>query len=192
MVAPLLVHDASAAVHFIWAVVNFVMLTQYTSHDEDTLQYLSHVLFWINKLKNVFWHLRPVDSDISEGHFNILKLHVMTHYAQHIHQYSSADNIDTEHSEATHKFLVKVFFSWTNKHKSFQQQLLLHNICHLNLTAMKNLILWKKTQNSVIKKNLMIALMTQSSQTILLCRISDLPLWQKRKWVWHEGLNFRQ
>jgi len=84
---------------------------------------------------------RPVDSDISEGHFNILKLHVMTHYAQHIHQYDSADNIDTEHSEATHKFLVKAFFSQTNKHKSFQQQLLLHNICHLNLTAMKNLIL---------------------------------------------------
>ncbi len=87
----------------------------------------------------------------------------MTHYAQHLHQYDSADNIDTEHSEATHKFLVKAFFSQTNKHKSFQQQLLLHNICHLNLTAMKNLILWKKMWNSVIKKNLMIALMTQSS-----------------------------
>jgi len=35
----------------------------------------------------------------------------MTHYAQHIHQYDSADNIDTEHSEAAHKFLVKTFFS---------------------------------------------------------------------------------
>jgi len=116
----------------------------------------------------------------------------MTHYAQHIHQYGSADNIDTEHSEAAHKFLVKVFFSWTNKHKSFQQQLLLHNTHHLNLTAMKNLILWKKTQNSVIKKDLMVALMTQSSQAILLCRISDLSLQQKRKWVWCEDLNFCQ
>ncbi len=183
MIASLLVHDASAAVHFTWAVVNFVMLTQYISHDENTLQYLLHVLFQINKLKNVFRHLHSVNLNISEEHFNILKLHVMTHYAQHIHQYDSADNIDTEHSEAAHKFLVKAFFSWTNKHKSFQQQLLLHNICYLNLTAMKNLILWKKTQNSVIKKNLMIALMTQSSQTILLCRISDLSLQQKRKWV---------
>ncbi len=85
--------------------------------------------------------MRSVNLNISEEHFNILKLHVMTHYAQHIHQYDSADNIDTEHSEATHKFLVKVFFSQTNKHKSFQQQLLLHNTCHLNLTAIKNLIL---------------------------------------------------
>jgi len=192
MIAPLLAHDASAAVHFIWAVVDFVMLTQYTSHDKDTLQYLLHALFQINKLKNVFQHLRSVNLNISEEHFNILKLHVMTHYAQHICQYGSADNIDTEHSEAAHKFLVKAFFSQTNKHKSFQQQLLLHNICHLNLTAMKNLILWKKMQNSVIKKNLMIALMTQSSQAILLCRISGLSLWQKRKQVWCEDLNSRQ
>jgi len=192
MIASLLVHDAFAAVHFTWAVVNFVMLTQYIFHDKNTFQYLLHALFQINKLKNVFQHLCPVNSNISEGHFNILKLHVMTHYAQHIHQYDSADNIDTEHSEAAHKFLVKAFFSQTNKHKSFQQQLLLHNTHYLNLTAMKNLILWKKMQNSVIKKNLMIALMTQLSQAILLCRISDLFLQQKRKWVQCEGLNFCQ
>jgi len=37
MIASLLAHDASAAVHFIWAVVNFMMLTQYTSHDKNTL-----------------------------------------------------------------------------------------------------------------------------------------------------------
>ncbi len=37
MIASLLAHDASAAVHFTWAVVNFVMLTQYISHDENTL-----------------------------------------------------------------------------------------------------------------------------------------------------------
>jgi len=34
--------------------------------------------------------------------------------------------------------------------------------------------------------------MTQSSQAILLCRISGLPLQQKKKWVWCEGLDFRQ
>ncbi len=38
----------------------------------------------------------------------------------------------------------------------------------------------------------MIALMTQSSQAILLCRISDLSLWQKKKWVQCEDLNFCQ
>jgi len=190
VIASLLVHNASAAVHFIWAVVNFVMLIQYIFYNKNTLQYLKHALFWINKLKNVFWHLHSVNLNISEEHFNIFKLHVMIHYAQHIHQYDSTDNIDTEYSEIAHKFLIKIFFSQTNKHKSFQQQLLLHNTHHLNLITMKNLILWKKTQNSVIIKNLMIALMTQSSWTILLCKISDLSLWKKRKWIQHKDLNF--
>jgi len=163
--------------------MNFVMLTQYISHNKNTLQYLKHALFWINKLKNIFQHLHSVDSNISEKHFNIFKLHIITHYAQHIHQYDNADNIDTEYSEIVHKFLIKIFFNQTNKHKNFQQQLLLHNTHHLNLITMKNLILWNKMQNSVIMKNLMIALMIQSSQAILLCKISDLSLWKKRKQI---------
>jgi len=85
--------------------------------------------------------LPSVNSDISEEHFNIFKLHVMTYYAQHIHQYDSADNIDTEYSEIVYKFLIKIFFSETNKHKNFQQQLLFHNTHHLNLITIKNLIL---------------------------------------------------
>jgi len=153
---------------------------------------LKHALFWINKLKNVFWHLCSVNLNISEEHFNIFKLHIMIHYAQHICQYDSANNIDTEYSEIVYKFLIKIFFNQTNKHKSFQQQLLLHNTYHLNLTAMKNLILWKKMWNSVIMKNLMIILMIHSSWTILLYRISDFSLQKKRKQIQHEDLNSHQ
>ena len=119
VIVSLLAHCAPAAVHFTRAVMNFVILTQYTSHNEDTLQYLEHALFWINKLKDVFQHLHPVDSDITEGHFNILKLHVMIHYTHHIRWYGTADNVDTEHSEAAHKFLIKAFFNQTNKCESF-------------------------------------------------------------------------
>ena len=140
MIVSLLAYYASAAVHFIWAVINFVILTQYISHNENTLQYLEHALFWINKLKNVFWHLHSVDSDITESHFNILKLYIITYYAYHIHWYSTADNVNTEYSETAHKFLIKIFFNWINKCESFQEQLLLYNIHYLNLTAMKNLI----------------------------------------------------
>jgi len=121
--------------------MNFMMLIQYIFHDKNTLQYLKHALFQINKLKNIFQYLCSVDSNISEEHFNIFKLHIIIHYAQHIHQYESADNINTEYSEITYKFLIKIFFSQTNKHKNFQQQLLFHNIHYLNLITMKNLIL---------------------------------------------------
>ena len=140
VIVSLLAYCASAAVHFTQTVMNFVILTQYISHDKNTLQYLEHALFWINKLKNIFQYLHSVDSDITESHFNILKLHVMTHYTHHIHWYGTADNVDTEHSEITHKFLIKIFFNWTNKCESFQEQLLLYNTHYLNLTVMKNLI----------------------------------------------------
>jgi len=85
MIASILVHNTSAAVHFTQTIINFVMLTQYISHNKNILQYLKHALFQINKLKNIFQHLHSVNLDISEEHFNIFKLHIMTHYAQHIH-----------------------------------------------------------------------------------------------------------
>ncbi len=35
----------------------------------------------------------------------------MTHYAQYIQWYDSADNVDTEYSKIAYKFLIKIFFS---------------------------------------------------------------------------------
>ena len=127
--------------HFTWAVINFVILSQYSFHDNNTLQYLQHALFWINRLKNIFHYLHSVNSDINTEHFNLLKLHVMTHYAEHIWQYDTADNVDTEYSETVYKYLVRAFFNQTNKWENFQEQLMHHNICYVNLLTMKNLIL---------------------------------------------------
>jgi hypothetical protein len=75
---------ASAAIHFAQAVINFMILAQYYLHDEEILQYLEHALFQLNKLKNVFHHLQSECSDTDVDHFNISKLHVMTHYASQI------------------------------------------------------------------------------------------------------------
>lgn len=192
VVAPLLSHHAPAAVHYARALVDFVVLAQYTSHDEDTLRYLQHALFRINKLKDIFRHLRPIDSDTNTGHFNIPKLHVMTHYAQHIRRYGSADNVDTEHSEAAHKFLVKDFFDRTNKRESFQQQLLLHNTRHLNIIAMEDIVWWKGTRGSSIKKDTMTAFATQASRAYPLKRFVGLPTQSERQQVERTGLNAKQ
>ena len=44
----------------------------------------------------------------------------MTHYAQHIQQYDSVNNIDIKYNKIIYKFLIKIFFSQINKCKSFQ------------------------------------------------------------------------
>ena len=45
VVVSLLTQWTSAAMHFTWAVMNFVILSQYSFHDNNTLQYLQYALF---------------------------------------------------------------------------------------------------------------------------------------------------
>jgi len=54
MLAPLLLSKKLYIIHFIKAVYNFIIIAQYYTHDEETLQYMHHVLYQINILKGVF------------------------------------------------------------------------------------------------------------------------------------------
>ena len=97
------------------AIVDFILLAQYKMHDDETLEYLDHALYRIDKTKAVFKQFRPVDKATDEGHFNFPKFHAMTHYTSSIREYGAADNCDTEYSEAGHKYHVKAFYGRTNK-----------------------------------------------------------------------------
>ncbi len=153
--------------------IDFMILAQYHLHDEETLQYLEHALFQLNKLKNVFHHLRSEHSDTDIDYFNISKLHAMTHYASQIRRYDSADNFNTKHSEIVHKHLIKIFFDCINKWKTFQRQLLHHNTQHLNLLAMKDILLYRDTKQSKINKHALTAMITRFSCIFSLHKIQD-------------------
>ena len=94
IIASLLTHESSAVMHCTRAMIDFIMLAQYTSHDEDTLKYMQHALFWWNKLKKVFWHLWSFNTDTQQRHFNILKFHAIIHYANFIRQYDVVNNVN--------------------------------------------------------------------------------------------------
>ncbi len=173
VIASLLITRASAAVHFAQAMINFMILAQYYLHDEETLWYLEHALFQLNKLKNVFCHLQSECSDTDVDHFNISKLHMMTHYVSQIQRYDSADNFNTEHNEIAHKYLIKIFFDCINKWNTFQTQLLHHNTQHLNLLVMKNILLYRDTRQSKINKHALIAMITWFSRVFNLHKIQD-------------------
>ena len=160
-------------IYFAQAMINFIILTQYHLHDEETSQYLEHALFWLNKLKNVFRHLWSEHSDTDVDHFNILKLYAMTHYASQIWRYDSADNFNTKHSEIAHKHLTKIFFDHINKWKTFQRQLLHHNTQHLNLLVMKDILLHRDTRQSKINKHALTAMITWFSHVFSLRKIQD-------------------
>ncbi len=172
IIASLFTHESSATMHCTRAMIDFIMLAQYTSHDEDTLRYMQHALFRWNKLKKVFRHLWFLDTDTSQKHFNISKFHAMIHYANFIHRYDVVDNVNMKYEKICHRHLIKKFFDCTNKRDTFLNQLIHHNTRHLNLLAMKNVLLYKKTKFIQVKKNAMSAMITILCQAIDLSKLS--------------------
>jgi hypothetical protein len=59
--APILTSHYFNAMKFLRAVIDFVTLAKYRSHDEETLGYMKHALNKINKMKEKFRDFRPKD-----------------------------------------------------------------------------------------------------------------------------------
>ncbi|KAI6046816.1 hypothetical protein EDC04DRAFT_2557607 [Pisolithus marmoratus] len=83
------------------ALLDFIYLAQYPSHDDDTLEYMEAALTLFHKHKEVFISLGIQD------HFNMLKFHSLLHYIECIKQYSTTDNYNMEAFEHLHIDLVK-------------------------------------------------------------------------------------
>jgi len=78
IVTSLLIRKASNALYCAQALMNFVIMTQYQSHDDESLRYMNNTIYKINVLKKVFkqfWH---------DENFNYLKFHVISHYMNFI------------------------------------------------------------------------------------------------------------
>ena len=158
VIAPLLTAKKPHAVHCARAMVDFVLLAQYRSHDEDTLEYLGQALERLNKLKWEFEEWRPSDQGIH--HFNFPKWHMLSHYIEFIKNFGTIDNFSTEHSEAAHKYLIKDFFDRTNKRNDWHHQLVDHNVRHLKLLAMDNHLLYQATRASRLRQEDTVATVT--------------------------------
>lgn len=67
------IKEASDAIKFIRAIVNFIMLTIYHSYDDETLCYFNLALFRMNEYKEVFRRYRNLKSAEEDRHFNFPK-----------------------------------------------------------------------------------------------------------------------
>ncbi|KAI8940000.1 hypothetical protein NX059_003723 [Plenodomus lindquistii] len=123
VVTPILCEHEPYAVHFTKAVCDFVTIAQYRSHDDDTLTYLDDALKRIDALKHVFESFRPRRRDRdSVGHFNIPKLHGLTHWRYFIQSRGSPDGYDTgPNGEAPHNYLLKEMYKLTNRREFLTQ-----------------------------------------------------------------------
>ena len=84
-----------------------MILLKFNYYNNTFLQYLNQALYQIDKLKIMFKNLRLQSTQKENQHFNIFKLHVMTHYSVFIRQFNSILSYDMQMNETAHKFLIK-------------------------------------------------------------------------------------
>lgn len=73
----------------------------------------------------------------------------MLHYLDHIWKFRITDNYDTADYKANHKFMLEEFYKKTNKHETFQKQLLWHNKQCIKTLAMKNILVSLYTKQCI-------------------------------------------
>ncbi|KAJ3818812.1 hypothetical protein F5880DRAFT_1625872 [Lentinula raphanica] len=104
--------DALTAVR---AILDFIYLAQYSTHDDDTLSYMSDALdLWHDK-KSSF-----IDVGVHDD-LNIPKFHALQHYVEMIRFFGCTDNYNTEMFERLHIDYTKKGWRASNKREEFPQ-----------------------------------------------------------------------
>jgi hypothetical protein len=97
------------------ALLDFIYLSQYPSHDEETLGYLQNALEEFHRHKSVLIDLGARD------HLNIPKIHSLQHYIHSIRMFGTTDNYNTEMFERFHIDFCKEGWYASNKREEKPQ-----------------------------------------------------------------------
>ncbi|KAF9455750.1 hypothetical protein BDZ94DRAFT_1286036 [Collybia nuda] len=108
----------SKAVKAVRAILDFIYLAQYSTHDEETLQYMEDSLQSWRANRSFFTDSLPIRT-----HFNIPKFHSLIHYIQSIHYFGATDNYNSELFERLHIDFAKLGWRASNKRDEFPQMI---------------------------------------------------------------------
>ena len=97
------------------SLLHFIHLSQYPSHDEETLGYLQSELDTWHKYRSYF-----IKQGVRDD-FNIPKFHSLLHYIDSIRWLGTTDNYSTELFERLHIDFAKEGWRASNKHDHFPQ-----------------------------------------------------------------------
>ncbi|KAJ3717386.1 hypothetical protein C8R42DRAFT_587036 [Lentinula raphanica] len=97
------------------AILDFIYLAQYSTHDEDTLSYMTDALNLWHKNKTAF-----IDIGVHDD-LNIPKFHSLQHYVEMIRFFGCTDNYNTEMFERLHIDFAKKGWRASNKREEFPQ-----------------------------------------------------------------------
>ena len=110
--------NSSRIIKAVHVLLDFLYLAQYTSHTNETIHRLQDSLAAFHNNKAIFIDLGARD------HFNIPKLHSLSHYESAIWQFRTMDNYNMEQSERLHINLVKDAYYATNHKDEYSQMMI--------------------------------------------------------------------
>ena len=175
----LLIHNAPKTIQCAQVILDFIILAQYILYDNKTFRYMEYALYKLENTKIPFEHHRLIDSKLCQPTFNYPKLHAISHFIQYIWDYDSAINYNTAHSKMTHKYLLKAFYNRINK-KGYNSQIRQHNIRHINIIAMKDVIILEKARK---KKMLLESIADTTVQAEMAWVLSLIDLARRYNWA---------
>ena len=108
----------TGALHAAKAILDFIYLAQYPSHDDTTLGYMDAALKAFHNARDVFVQTGARD------HFNIPKFHSLLHYIESIKDFGTTDNYNTELFERLHIDFAKDGFKASNRRNERPQMIL--------------------------------------------------------------------
>ena len=123
-----------AVIYYIRAVIDFVIIAHYRTHDEEIIRYIIYILYRIDKLKTVFKIYWPVDKNTNEGYFNFPKFYAVIYYPEFIRKFKYIDKYNSSYSEAAYKILIKIFYLKTNKREGYLEVIRFYNIRRANIS----------------------------------------------------------
>ena len=138
--APILIERNPDALHAGRAMIDFVMLARYRSHDDETLRYMDAALTRIDLLKEVFRAYRPKDKTTDQGHFNFPKFHSISHLSDMIRSLGPPDGYTTQVSEKAHVEFLKKYYGRTNRHHDYIEQIMRHDVRHVNMNTLRDTV----------------------------------------------------
>ncbi|KAH6871285.1 hypothetical protein BKA70DRAFT_1131093 [Coprinopsis sp. MPI-PUGE-AT-0042] len=108
---------APTGIKAIRALLDFIYLAQYATHDTTTLQYMDTALKDFHKYKRYFIDIKCHDT------LNIPKIHSLIHYVESIKLFGTTDNYNTEMFEHLHIDFAKEGWRATNQKDEFPQMI---------------------------------------------------------------------
>jgi len=99
------------------ALLDFIYIAQYTTHNDSSLKYLEEALEEFQAHKDVL-----IELDVQE-HLNIPKFHSMVYYMQAIKEYDTTDNYNTEMFEHFHIDCAKEVWRASNSRNEVPQMM---------------------------------------------------------------------